>query len=116
LWRFEQGQELNKDELTVVQQIRASRPRLSVADAYAFSLAASRAWTLLTGDGELRSLAQERTMPFHGVLWVLDQIFEAKACAPAKLVVGLEAIAGHQRCRLPRNEIQICLSRYRKAS
>jgi hypothetical protein len=51
---------------------------------------------------------------FFGVLWVFDQLFEAKALDPPTLRVGLEAIAAHQRCRLPRAEIQARLERYAK--
>ena len=40
-------EELTKDELTVVQQVREGRPKLSLPDAYAYSLASGRGWTLL---------------------------------------------------------------------
>jgi hypothetical protein len=106
-------EQLSKDELAVVQEIRAAHPRLSVVDAYAYSLAFSRAWTLLTGDGELRSVARTRELPFHGVLWVLDELFEAQVVEAKLLVAGLEAIASHPRCRLPRADIQARLARYR---
>jgi hypothetical protein len=104
--------ELTSEELTAAQTVRTANPGLSLPDAFAFSLAASRAWTLLTGDGELRALARAERLSFVGVFWVLDQLFDGHIVDPAALVAGLGAIAAHPRCRLPRQEIFIRLERY----
>jgi hypothetical protein len=69
----------------------------------------------LTGDGELRSLAQASQVQFSGVLWILDQCFDGKVIEAVSLVQGLEKIAAHPRCRLPRMEIDLRLERYRAA-
>jgi predicted nucleic acid-binding protein len=106
-------QELTGPELSLAQDVRGHRARLSLPDAFAFALAVQRHWTLLTGDGELRELAEARSIPFHGVLWVLDQIFDGTIAEAGTLVSGLEAIAGHPRCRLPRTEVNARLVRYR---
>ena len=106
-------EELTKEELTVVQDVRGKRPQLSLPDAYAYALAASRHWTLLTGDAQLRAAAHDARLAFFGVLWVCDQIFETGAIAGEMVAAGLEAIAAHPRCRLPRGEIAIRLERYR---
>jgi hypothetical protein len=52
-------------------------------------------------------------MPCFGVLWVLDQLFGVQAVKAVALISGLEAIAVHPRCRLPRGEVQSRLERYR---
>jgi hypothetical protein len=78
-------------------------------------LASKRGWILLTGDGELRSLAQAQGLPFFGVLWVCDQIFDGKVIETVLLADGLEAIGAHPRCRLPKTEIRIRIERYRQA-
>ena len=106
-------EELTKEELTVVQDIRTKRSQLSLPDAYAYALAASRRWTLLTGDAQLRAVAHDARLAFFGVLWVCDQIFETGVIAGEMVAAGLEAIAAHPRCRLPRGEIAIRLERYR---
>ena len=106
-------EELTAAELTIAQETRTAHPRLSLPDAYAYALASARGWTLLTGDGELRALAETNTIPFFGVLWVLDRLFEAEVVAGNALATGLEMIAGHPRCRLPRAEIQARIERYR---
>ena len=69
---------------------------------------------MLTGDGELRALAQAKRVPFFGVLWVLDQLFDGQVVEAGVIIAGLGAIAAHPRCRLPQAEIQVRLERYRK--
>lgn len=108
-------EELTAEEVTVAQDVRGTHPRLSLPDAFAFSLASVRGWTLLTGDGDLRALAQEQQVNFFGVLWVLDQLFEGQVVAGEALAAALEAILGHPRCRLPRAEAHARLARYRKS-
>ncbi len=107
-------EELSGDEVAAAQAVRAAHQKLSLPDAFAYTLASLRSWTLLTGDGELRTLAHVQGVPFFGVLWVLDQLFEAQVIEAKVIVAGLEVIAAHPRCRLPRAEIQSRLERYRK--
>ncbi len=52
------------------------RRSLSLPDSFAFALAKANAWTLLSGDRELRELAEEEEVQCHGVLWLLDRMFE----------------------------------------
>ena len=107
-------QELTGDEVTAAQTVRVDHPKLSLPDAFAYTLASLRGWTLLTGDGELRALAEIEGVKFSGVLWILDQLFDGQITEAAIIVSGLEAIAAHPRCRLPRAEIQSRLERYRQ--
>ena len=109
-------EELTGEELIVAQTTRGVRPRLSLPDAFAYSLASQRGWTLLTGDGELRALAQAQGLPFFGVLWVCDQLFETGVIETVLLADGLEAIGAHPRCRLPKAEIRIRIDRYRQGN
>jgi hypothetical protein len=107
-------QELTGDEVTAAQTVRGNHRKLSLPDAFAYALASVRGWTLLTGDGELRALAAVEGIEFFGVLWILDQLFDNNIIDAAVIVNGLETIAAHPRCRLPRAEIQSRLERYRK--
>jgi hypothetical protein len=100
-------------ELARAQAVRQQLKILSLPDAFAFALAASRGWALLTGDGPLRALANRDGLPFHGVLWLLDGMLEHKCGGAQLLVTGLEAIAAHPRCRLPKPEISVRLTRFR---
>ena len=69
---------------------------------------------MLSGDGELRALAEAEQIPLYGVLWVTDQLFDGRVIEAPVIVTGLETIAAHPRCRLPNAEIQVRLTRYRQ--
>lgn len=103
---------LDKHELTAAMQTRHAHPKLSLPDAYAYTLAHSRKWTLLTGDGELRAVAERQKVESHGVLWVFDRLHETKVVERRLLVTGLETISNHPRCRLPRAEVVVRLELY----
>jgi hypothetical protein len=92
--------------------VQRQRKELSTPDTFAFAVAESRGWALLTGDGGLRRLASERQLTFHGVLWICDQ-FEQGAHVPmTQLHAGLTALSSHPRCRLPAPEVALRLARY----
>ena len=102
------------DGAGVVQALgyRRKQPSLSLPDSFALALAAGNGWTLLTGDRVLRELANEENVDCHGVLWLLDRMFEGSATSARKLCAGLEAICAHPRCRLPKSETNKRLLRY----
>jgi predicted nucleic acid-binding protein len=106
-------EEVSKEGVANAFRYRSERRSLSVPDSFALALAKERAWTLLTGDGNLRELATGENVDCHGVLWLLDRMEEAGVPGLQALHDGLTALAGHQRCRLPRREVTIRLERYR---
>ena len=63
-------------------------------------------------DGELRSLALKEQLTLHGVLWLLDECEKHNAASVTQLSAGLNAIASHPRCRLPRKEISERLTKW----
>ena len=105
-------EELDSDGVVQALGYRQKKPSLSLPDSFALVLAAKNGWILLTGDRTLRELANEENVDCHGVLWLLDHMFEASVTSASKLCVGLEAISSHPRCRLPRSEIRKRLERY----
>jgi hypothetical protein len=94
-----------------MRHMQAQR-HLTVPDSFALALAKRNGWTLLTGDGPLRELAKAEGVDCHGVLWLLDEFETQGAATFVQLHGGLERISAHPRCRLPRREIAIRLSRY----
>jgi hypothetical protein len=74
----------------------------------------SRTWTLLTGDGELRNLANEHKVEIHGVLWVFDLLFDLRIMDGKALVDALTAISEHPRCRLPKADLHARLTVFGK--
>ncbi len=103
---------LTSPEVARATGILRTRNALSTPDTFAFSLAESRQWVLLTGDGELRKLAQEQNVEMHGVLWLFDQFYEGGHVNNARLHAGLTALHNHPRCRLPAAEIRRRLVQY----
>lgn len=94
-------EELSPAELIRATTIRRQRVNLSTPDTFAFAIAESRKWTLLTGDGGLR------------VLWIFDQLADGNHLGFDRLHAGLTAISAHPRCRLPATEVRRRLNRFR---
>ena len=109
-------EELDGDEVSDALRYRQNRPALSLADSFALALAAGRNWTLLTGDRVMREFAATLDVVCHGVLWLIDRVFEAGIASRDDLVSGLQAIGGHPRCRLPRTEVENRIALYSSAS
>jgi hypothetical protein len=105
-------EELSAEALAVAVGLLRANPILSAADCFALTLAEANQWTLLTGDGPLRALALARKLECHGVLWLLDRMLDTAAATATALHLGLTAIAGHPRCRLPAREVRVRLERY----
>ena len=104
--------ELDGDGASLALGYRRKRRPLSLPDSFALALAKTNAWTLLSGDRELRELAEEEEVRCHGVLWLLDQMLEQRVIDLDDLRAGLGKIAAHPRCRLPKPEIRKRLLAY----
>lgn len=105
-------EELTSAELSRATVIARERKALSAPDTFAYALAEIRQWPLLTGDGELRRLAEANQVAFHGVLWICDQFERGGHVSLQRLHTGLTALSAHPRCRLPRVEVEHRLGRY----
>lgn len=85
---------LDAGEVTRATRLGRTERRLSVADTFAFALAHGRRWTLLTGDGTLRSVAEAQGIAVHGVLWIIDRIEAAVAPIDSDQMASLPKRAG----------------------
>lgn len=103
---------LTPAEVTRAAAVRRQRLALSIPDTFAFALARERTWTLLTGDGVLRSLAIEENVVTHGVLWIFDEFHGGGVVDRDLLHAALTAISSHPRCRLPQAEVAVRLAQY----
>ncbi|NLS76059.1 MAG: PIN domain-containing protein [Chloroflexi bacterium] len=72
--------------------LRPAHAGLAVADLAALLVARDRRGILLTGDGALRRLAEQRAQAVHGVLWVLDEMVRHGLLAPEGACTALEAV------------------------
>lgn len=86
--------------------VRRAFPRLSANDCFCLvSAAGHENAVLLTGDGELRSVAEARRVEVHGVLWILDHLSASGACEAALLRRALTIWTADPAVRLPLREI-----------
>ena len=92
--------------------VNRQHARLSVPDTFAFAIAESREWGLLTGDNALRELATAEQIDMHGVLWLFDQFADGNHVSFDRLHLGLSNLSIHPRCRLPANEVRRRLARF----
>lgn len=105
-------EELTAAELRRATSVNRQHVKLSVPDTFAFALAESRTWTLLTGDGTLRELAATEQITMHGVLWLFDQLADGNHVVFEQLHGGLSQLFAHPRCRLPAKEVNHRLIRF----
>ena len=105
-------EELTVSELRRATSVNRQHQKLSVPDTFAFALAESRTWTLLTGDGILRELAANEQIAMHGVLWLFDQMADGGHVHFDQLHGGLAQLFAHPRCRLPAKEVKRRLTRF----
>lgn len=61
------------EDLVKIQEVRNKYQALSIADCSCLYLAEKLSGTLLTGDGALRRIAEEHSIPVHGILWIFDE-------------------------------------------
>jgi hypothetical protein len=95
------------------QTLIRQAPRLSVHDGFAFALAEIHpGCILLTGDGELRSLAAQHKIEVHGVLWVIDEMHLHRIMEAKALLAALRTFSSDSTVRLPSREVAAFIKRY----
>jgi predicted nucleic acid-binding protein len=84
---------------------QAARPKLTLHDCLAVTLAKTNDWALLTGDRRMRVLADEEHLEVHGVLWVIDRLAEHRIVRKSTLAKALRGMLEDPRIWLPHAEI-----------
>lgn len=97
--------ELSPNEVSIAQTIKTERQTLSLPDCFALCCAMRPSHMLVSGDKALRSEASTRLGNVYGLLWLLDEMAASDMVSTFQLHDGLSRIAAHQRCRLPKEEI-----------
>jgi hypothetical protein len=103
--------ELPGTDVAQVFELAASNPRPSRVDLFALVLARSRQGILLTGDSDLRRLAESLGVEVHGIFWILDQLAGSRI-TNAEAASALDQIVA-RGSRLPANEVRERLARWR---
>ena len=100
-------------QVSRARDVIRSHPRLSIHDGFAFALAETHSGCiLLTGDSELRSLAESNRIEVHGMLWVCDQLLDKKLSTAAQLHEALLQLAADPAVHLPKRELAGYIRRY----
>ncbi|HWT67965.1 MAG TPA: type II toxin-antitoxin system VapC family toxin [Pseudomonas sp.] len=103
------------DERAVIRLfgLKIEHNNSSLADVSCYLLAQETGRPLLTGDGKLRRQAQRDGLQVHGALWLLDLMVEHQVLEETHAACALSHMLEHG-ARLPANECEIRLSRWRK--
>ncbi|MBA2848684.1 PIN domain-containing protein [Thermosulfuriphilus ammonigenes] len=95
-------------DVTEILALRAEHRSLSLADASAFlcakELTVQKEVILLTGDSKLRKLCKACNIPYHGILWVLDQFLKRGLISPKVACQALKKILAKDSW-LPKEEV-----------
>ena len=97
--------DLTPAEVTQAFGFRGRHRALSANDCFCLVTALANRGILLTGDALLRRVAAEKGLSVHGVLWVIDELAAAGACATSLLVEALRSWRCDRTVFLPQHEI-----------
>ncbi|CAI8820434.1 PIN domain-containing protein [Methylococcus capsulatus] len=98
--------------MTQALAYRLAKPKLTIHDCFAVTLAVTHGWPLLTGDKRMRALAEEECVEVHGVLWVIDTLAEYAVVDDCRLVAILNGMLEAPRTHLPHAEIHKRLTHF----
>lgn len=95
------------------QAVIRESPRLSIHDGFAFVVAEAHEGSILvTGDGQLRAVAESHGIEVHGVLWVVEEVYRHGLEKPRALAAALRLLEEDASVRLPRRELLAAIRRY----
>jgi predicted nucleic acid-binding protein len=98
-----------------VQTIARQHPVLSLNDCFAFVVAERITDSiLLTGDRSLRQLAASHQIEVHGVLWAMDEMYQASVATATQLYTALQLFQQDPTVHLPNREVNSRLKLYQE--
>jgi len=84
--------EYTGEQMLEAARLKRNTNHISVPDLFALISAREGADILLTGDADLRQLAETEGMKVHGILWVLDELVQEKVLVPLRAAQALKDI------------------------
>ncbi|MDH7562526.1 MAG: hypothetical protein QHH21_03995 [Caldisericota bacterium] len=78
---------LSRESVKEVLSLAERHRKIAINDLFAFVVAKNTSSTLLTGDADLRKLAEKNNVTVHGTLWVLGEMLRIgilKRCESAR--------------------------------
>lgn len=78
--------------------------RVSFNDLTTLVVAQSRGYILVTGDGNLRMMAQKEKVELRGTIWIIDELVDKDIISKESAVIACNKLINLGR-RLPQNEL-----------
>jgi predicted nucleic acid-binding protein len=97
---------LSSDELFSLVEFKQSYKALSLEDCSVLRLASNLQVPLLTGDRDLRTIAERVGVKVHGMLWVLDQLVEGRSITTIQAIKALHTLR-QNGSRFPKDEVEM---------
>ncbi len=95
-----------------MMRLRAMYSRPGTNDLLALALALSNRWTLVTGDADLRDVAQTELVVVHGTLWLVERMVRERVIPVRRAEAGFKRMRSDGR-RLPWPMVEELLERLR---
>jgi predicted nucleic acid-binding protein len=108
-----QKSELIGEQIVKVLQLKTQHRHPSVNDLFALVIAQSMNAVLLTGERNLRKVAELYRVPVHGTLWILDEMVRSEIILSVQAVSTLKLLR-EQGSRLPQEECDRRLQNWQK--
>jgi rRNA-processing protein FCF1 len=97
-----------------VQRVNRDYPSLTLNDCFAFVLAEQTPnCILMTGDRNLRDLATSSGIEVHGVLWGIDEMYNARVVTANQLYSALLLFKADSTVRLPKYDLNRWIERFK---
>lgn len=106
---------LSGEELAEVTMLAATYPRPSPQDLSALVWAKKNNAIVVSGDAGLRAAAEAEALEVHGVLWILDRLFDEGLVSATEAARGLRLMLAAD-ARLPKLEVERRLKRWEGGS
>ena len=97
--------QLSSDAVQIVFQYAGIYTKPSRTDLFALVAAKTSNITLLTGDDNLRKAADKEKVDVHGLLWLIDKLFDAQIVLGPQLSDSLDIIVA-KGAWLPQKDVQ----------
>lgn len=109
-----QVQEISEDQFYEIMAIKLEKPGLSEQDCSAFYQAQFLEAILITSDNALRKFAETKALDVHGILWVFDQMVDARTLPPALATSKLDELCNsiNPKLNLPKKECDLRKKRW----
>lgn len=96
--------EMTEEEIMETAVRSSKTTKVSFNDLTTLVIAKSRKYTLVTGDGNLRKIAQMESVELKGTIWLIDEMVKFEVISKEKAVLVCKELIRIGR-RLPKHEL-----------